>query len=328
MRPRGCVLLLTLAAIGFSPREGRAQGVPPEVATLLRAGIAHRVAGRDDEALRSFEAAYATRRAPVTAGQLALALQAVGRWVDADGYMREALAHPDDDWVQRHRRELAEANAILLRNVGSLELPGAPAGATVMVDGVARGTLPQREPLRVRAGVLTLEIRAAGCFPFVRQVTVIGGERTVEPVSMTPLIRAEAVVPVVVPRAAHVPTPTTARIAPPRGVSWTGWILAGGGIALGAVGAVSLGLREASTARFNAECPPPGVVPRAMQSAACQAELTTGDWTTPTAVAGLATGAVLLGVGAVLLLMPARDRAPRSWWCGPNLNGATCAARF
>ena len=91
-------LAATLVALGLTITTGLgAQPLDARVEAMLREGIAHRVAGHDDAAIERFEAAYAAQRAPVTAGQLALACQTVGRWVDADRYMREALASPDDN---------------------------------------------------------------------------------------------------------------------------------------------------------------------------------------------------------------------------------------
>lgn len=173
----GCFVLTAL----LSARMAVAQPIARDVEAVLREGIAHRVAGRDEEAVARFEAAYAMHPAPVTAGQLALACQAVGRWLDADRYFREALAHPEDDWVRRHRRALDEAYGRVQRHVGELELRGGPAGATVWIDQEPRGTLPLDAPLRVRAGELALEVRAEGYLPFARVVSVAAGESAASP---------------------------------------------------------------------------------------------------------------------------------------------------
>lgn len=325
----GCVLGLALLV----SRAASAQTLEPAVEALLREGIAHRVAGRDELAVARFETAYAMRRAPITAGQLALACQAVGRWVDADRYMREALAVPDDDWVRRRRRELDEAYAVVRRNVGELELRGGPDGATVRVDGVDAGTLPLTAPLRVRAGVVTVDVRAAAFLPLTRQVTVLGGELTREPLQMTPAPPpVPAVVQPVAPPSVAVVPAVVPPVLPPREASRSpvpGRVLGGAGLVLGVGGAVALGLREASAARFNGSCPTLETVPREAQSAACQAELATGDWTLPASVVGFAGGAVLLGVGALLLFLPRRSAPSRAaWGCAPGPNGALCAVRF
>jgi len=319
------------------PCAASAQALEPAVEALLREGIAHRVAGRDELAIARFEAAYAMRRAPITAGQLALACQSVGRWVDADRYMREALAVPDDDWVRRRRRELDEAYAVVRRNVGELELRGGPDGATVRVDGVDAGTLPLAAPLRLRAGVVTVDVRAAEYLPLTRQVTVLGGELTREPLQMTP---APPPAPEVVPQVPTAPVavvpavepPVEPPVVPPREASRSpvlGRVLGGAGLVLVVGGAVALGLREASAARFNGSCPTLDTLPRESQSPTCQAELATGDWTLPASVVGFVGGAALVGVGALLMFLPRRSASSRAaWGCAPTVNGALCAVRF
>ncbi len=198
-----------------------AQTLDPAVEAMLREGIAHRVAGRDEAAVERFEAAYRALRAPITAGQLALACQAAGRWVDADRYMREALAAPNDGWVRRRRRELDEAYAVTQRNVGELELRGGPDGATVRVEGATVGTLPLTTPLRLRAGTVTVDVRADGYLPCTRQVTILGGELTREPLAMTAVPAPPAAV-VAVPSPAAAVAPLASLVVPqpvaaPRG---------------------------------------------------------------------------------------------------------------
>lgn len=317
------------------PAAASAQAVDARVEAMLREGIAHRVAGRDEAAIERFEAAYQAQRAPVTAGQLALACQAAGRWVEADRYMREALAAPDDDWVRRHRRELDEAYAVVRRNVGELELRGGPEGATVRVEGAEVGTLPLAAPLRLRAGAVTVAVRAEGYLPLTRQVTILGGELTREPVAMT---AAPHEAPPVTPVTPAPVTPPPVVVSPPVEAPRAGfrvptvsWVLGGVGVALLAGGAVSIGLREASASRFNddPDCRPDDAVPRASQTTGCRGELEIGDWTTATAIAGFAAGAALVGVGVLLAVLPGRrEETRRAWGCAPTLGGATCAATF
>jgi hypothetical protein len=313
-----------------------AQTLDPAVEAMLREGIAHRVAGRDEAAVERFEAAYRALRAPITAGQLALACQAAGRWVDADRYMREALAAPNDGWVRRRRRELDEAYAVTQRNVGELELRGGPDGATVRVEGATVGTLPLTTPLRLRAGTVTVDVRADGYLPCTRQVTILGGELTREPLAMTAVPAPPAAV-VAVPSPAAAVAPLASLVvpqpvaAPPAraGVPVMTWVLGGVGGALLAGGAVSIALRESAASRFNADCARLDAVPREMQSAACRDELATGDWTTATAIVGFAGGAALATAGVLIAALSGRrDDAPRAWRCAPALGGAVCQVTF
>lgn len=320
----------------LSARMAVAQPIARDVEAVLREGIAHRVAGRDEEAVARFEAAYAMHPAPVTAGQLALACQAVGRWLDADRYFREALAHPEDDWVRRHRRALDEAYGRVQRHVGELELRGGPAGATVWIDQEPRGTLPLAAPLRVRAGELALEVRAEGYLPFARVVSVAAGELSRERVVMSPRTPSAQppplppLAPLVVPPSPPLPPVTapspTEHTAAPRRLSVVPWALGAGGLAAVLLGGVSLGLREASARRFNTACPPLDAVPRETQAGVCADELVTGDWTTLGAVVGFAAGAVLLGSAVVRVVVQRPQRAQVS--CAPGWMGGTCTLRF
>lgn len=335
MRAAAGLLVVWVTAL---PAAAWGQAVDARVEAMLREGIAHRVAGRDEAAIERFEAAYQAQRAPITAGQLALACQAAGRWVEADRYMREALAAPDDDWVRRHRRELDEAYAVVRRNVGELELRGGPDGASVRVEGAEVGTLPLAAPLRLRAGAVTVEVRAEGYLPLTRQVTILGGELTREPLAMMAVAREPSPAPPVT--AAPVAAPITAPpiVAPPivpparEGfrVPAVSWVLGGVGVALLAGGAASIGLREASASRFNGnpDCRPDDAVAREAQTSECRDELETGDWTTATAIAGFAGGAALVGVGVLLAVWPRRAEARAVWGCAPTLGGATCAVTF
>jgi len=334
-RPRTSHALYPFLLALLAPLPAAAQGVDARVEAMLREGIAHRVAGRDEAAIERFEAAYQAQRAPITAGQLALACQAAGRWVEADRYMREALAAPDDDWVRRHRRELDEAYAVVRRNVGELELRGGPDGASVRVEGAEVGTLPLAAPLRLRAGAVTVVVRAEGYLPLTRQVTILGGELTREPVAMTAIPREPAPAPPP-PTVAPVAPPVVATpiVAPPRAgfrIPTASWVLGGVGVALLAGGAVSIGLREASASRFNGnpDCRPDDAVAREAQTSECRGELETGDWTSATAIAGFAGGAALMGVGVLLAALPGRrEETRRAWGCAPTLGGATCAVTF
>lgn len=334
---RLCLRGALLAALLLDPLVAVAQVsvtlLAPSVETMLREGIAHRLAGRDEAAVERFEAAYAAQRAPITAGQLALACQAAGRWLDADRFMREALASPDDDWVRRHRRELDEAHAVVRRNVGELELRGGLEGATVRVDGTEVGRLPLAAPLRLRAGAVTLEVRAEAHFPFTRHVTVLGGELTRELVTLTPLPAESTPLP---PR--DVPAPSViapglsrepARSRDETRVPMAAWVFGGVGLMLITGGVVAIGLRNASAERFNSGCPSLAEVPRDAQRGVCHDEVVLGDQLVIGAIVNLTGGVIATGVAATIALWPRRANARSSAWaCAPSGIGAACAVTF
>lgn len=334
---RGHIVGIAVTLLLASPAS--AQGLDPRVEVLLREGITHRVAGRDDAAVERFERAYATQRAPVTAGQLALACQAMGRWVDADRYMREALSAPDDEWVRRHRHDLDEAYAVIVRHIGELELRGGPDGARVRVDGADVGQLPFAAPLRLRAGVATLAVQAEGYFSLTRQVTITPGELTREPLTLTAMPRqeraggwAEAHPSVIAPTTPpELAIPRAPLPEPHSGIPvWT-WLLGGAGAAFVAGGIVSVVVHETAAERFNTSpaCRDPDTVPRASQTDACRAELITGDWSAVGAVVGFVGGAALIGASVALALLPRRTTPGAiSWSCAPSFRAIGCAVTF
>src|SRR3982751_2270792 len=88
------VVLIAGALVGAA-RQARADDAEP----LIRRGIELRRAGRDAEALEQFRQANQLAPSPRAAAQIGLAEQALGRWLDADGHLRAALAAPSDPWI-------------------------------------------------------------------------------------------------------------------------------------------------------------------------------------------------------------------------------------
>lgn len=183
MRARWPLLLVALAGCA----GGTTRAVSAEVDALLRRGVEQRSAGRDAEALETFRAARARSEAPRVVAQLALALQANGRWVEAEAQIELALRATDDPWIRRHRAVLDEARRDIARRVGALFVGGNVDGATVRLDGADVATLPMREPVRVVAGEAVLEVRAAGHAPVSRRIVVRPSGITREVVRLPPL---------------------------------------------------------------------------------------------------------------------------------------------
>lgn len=183
MRARSILLLAALVGCASGPSPA----VDGEVEALLRRGVEQRSAGQDAEALETFRAARARSTAPRVTAQLALALQANGRWVEAEAQMELALRATEDPWVTRHRAVLEEARREIARHVGALFVGGNVDGAEVRVDGAGVASLPMREPVRVTAGSAVLEVRAAGYAPVSRRIDVRPRAITREVVRLLPL---------------------------------------------------------------------------------------------------------------------------------------------
>ncbi|MEM9195385.1 MAG: tetratricopeptide repeat protein [Myxococcota bacterium] len=177
--PRLSCLLLVLAF----PSGADAQ----DAAALIEEGVVLREQGNDEAALAKFEAAYAVDESAHALGQIALAEQALGRWIDAEAHLREALEDQADPWVRRNRRPLEDALRAIGQRLATVELEANVEVGEVYVNGELRHRLPLSAPLRVVAGDAMIEIRAEGYLPMRRTVTTRGGQRAREIMRLTPL---------------------------------------------------------------------------------------------------------------------------------------------
>jgi hypothetical protein len=312
-------------AAALAPSAARGQSA--EVLTILRDGVNLRQQGRDAEAHARFVEAWQREPLPVCAGQRGFAAQALGRWTEADRYVRVALDAPGDDWVQRHREALERARAAIAGHIGLVEIVGGVAGTEVRLDGELAGALPLAEPLRVRAGTLLMELRAAGRHPSSRRLTVEPGVVTREPGELAPTEAPPAeVAPAPTPPAALAPlVPRAAPPAPsPFAARWVVWTLAGGAVAGLALGGLGLGLREDAARSFNDRCDPTD--PLVGECAGLQQR---GDVGVGLAVAGAALG-VGLGVTAAVLsrLRAGAPARGMGFGCAPGPRALLCAVAF
>jgi len=322
-RTRASLALLVAAALTATPTRGRAQ--PRDVDAMIRRGLDLRRDGRDQEAFETFEAAWQVSRGARARAQMGLAAQALGRWADADRFLREALAAADDPWVSGRRAALDRSLAEIDAHLGRLELRCNVVGAEVRVDGSLRGTTPLAEPLRLPAGSVTLQVGAPGYLAVTRQAmvtvdqttreqidlvavppaTVIATPVTVAPV--TPLVRRDDP-----PR--HPPSPAEVDPASTRRVlAWTA-----GGVALTglALGAVFLALRNGDASAFNArneDATPNNDCPRGSTLPACVDAESSVATSGAVATTGFVLGGAAAVVSAVLFAtLPARASAARA----------------
>jgi hypothetical protein len=179
------VLLVVLGAVScwVGPGSGRAEAAEPGAEEqgeqeMLRRGVSLREQGKDLDALEVFRQAFERWKAPKARAQMGLAEQALGRWVDAEAHLEEALAAADP-WISGNRGTLEHALGVIRDRLGSLEVlcdVPAAAAAEVIVDGQARGKLPLDRPLRVAAGTVMVQVQGKGFAPVHRHVTVLAGQ--------------------------------------------------------------------------------------------------------------------------------------------------------
>lgn len=171
-----------LAFAQQTPKSSRSS----EAAALVEQGVELRRNGDDEAALEVFRKAEAldtpSSRLLV---HLAAAYQALGQWEAADQYLSQALRDPNAPYIQRHRATLLEARRRIDRQISTLDVRGEPAGATVLLNGRKVGTLPLATPLRVTAGVYTLEVRHPDFYSVTRSIALAGGTVTRESLTLT-----------------------------------------------------------------------------------------------------------------------------------------------
>lgn len=174
------VALLILLASCF-PQTLLAQSAD----ALIDQGLGLRQQGEDVQALPLFERAFAQDPSARPEAQLGLVQLGVGQFVDAELHLREALAS-NDPWVESNRAPLTEAHASAAEHLGTLEILGGLAGATITVNGEPEGTLPLASALRVLVGRCVIDVTAPGHRAYSTEVMIRAGELSRVTVALVP----------------------------------------------------------------------------------------------------------------------------------------------
>jgi hypothetical protein len=289
---------------------------------LIERGIASRRAGNDARALEQFKQAEKlepdSTRIQV---HLAATYQALGNWELSDHYLSLATDKPDDPYVQKHQAVLANARRTIDAHIGTLELSGGPRGTELKLNGRAIGTLPMAQPVRVEAGIYTLEARLPGHYPVTRSVALAGGAVVRESIALAPLEGDTGT-----PMGSEDRTTATSSSGKPSWLTWTF-----GGLAVGAgVGTVvAWTIREHHVDNYNDDgrCLRPGQT----RGEVCGSERRAGDraetwmW-----ISGAATGA-FAAASAVSLWLNSEDaeQSPQTaLGCGIGIGQVSCRGHF
>ncbi len=328
-------LHLALLSLGVlaAPSLARAQEV--DVDALQRRGLALREQGRPADALELFRQAQARQPEPRTLARIGLAEAELGRWVDAEQHLGEALAASRDRWI-RHNREDLEAELDTVRgHLGQLEVVVRTPAARLSLNGGEPRPLPLPGPLRVAEGTTNLDVSADGCEGAHRTFVVAPrGTARVEldlvcrppaapvsaPAPAPPVVALPTALPApppprpapVVPRA-----PTPAHGSSLRVAAWASW---GGAVLFAGVGVAGLVVGGAAADRWNddAQCLAPG---RSRESL-CADDRSLAETMGPVATAGFVGAGVLAATGVVLWTLSGRSGerpAARALPCAPSL---------
>jgi hypothetical protein len=326
----------TNAAAGRKNSESSDAGTE---SALIRKGLDLRQKGQDEEALKEFRRAYELSTTGRALAQIALAEQALGRWLEAERHLTEALTHTQESWISHNKKHLDQALNDIQGHLGSLELLGDATAGTVKVDGVQVATLPLTMPLRVLAGSIALEVQAPGYLPIFRNVVVPARGLAREPLVLVAVAPAAKPLPPVNQPSVS-PTVTTEvqkPLAPPS--SWGTGRTVGVIVGVAAIGSLATGIaftliHENRAKSYNSHgCSPATGLP----PSDCQSLYDSVHTAEYVAIAGYAGAAVLGGVATYLLVRSPSAPADKvaaaetgfRFQCGPTVGlGVVCAGRF
>ncbi len=325
MRMVRSVMLLALLA---APSAVFAQASP--IDARFEAGRALRRDHRDAEALSHFQQLYAEAHEPRALAQVGLAQAALGRWAEAEMNLSQALANPDA-WIAENRAGgamLDQQAQRIAAHLGSLDVVSDAPGAEVWVGGQRVGTIPLARPLRLEAGRVTFEVRAAGYAPTQRVADVIAGGMSRESVSLTRALSSVEGPSQGVGGTFFASGPTAQ--GPSNTTRTLAWVAAGGAVVFLAGGAVAYALGAPAADRWNddAQCLRPGMT-REQQ---CSSDGSLARTMSALEITGFVAGGALAAASAALFYVstPRGGAALMALSCGggPGEFGVACGARF
>jgi hypothetical protein len=314
-------------------------------AALIQHGSDLRRKGRDEEALLIFKRADELQPSARARAQVALAEQALGRWVPAEADLAYALKSADDDWIKKNRAALETALEVIRGHLGRVVILGSPAGAVVSVNGQAIGKLPMSAPVAVAAGDVLATVDAPGYVSISRKIAVSSGQMARETIDLplippsAPVLAAPAAVPVTAV-AATVAAPPEATVSAPVGATRgargaTPALRAGawvaGGLAAGAliVGTVADVRYVEKVDAFNGPTSGCGTsAPGRGSGTSCQSTYDALTSMKALSIAGFATGAALGIASAVLFWITRGEPATGRLACNTTAQGGGCGLAF
>lgn len=302
------VLVGWIVAAAALPRTARA-AEPGSSAELVEQGLSLRRARDDSGALDAFQRAYRAAPSPMILAQIALAEQALGRFVAAEQHLTESLASTDP-WIEGHRSPLASALGVIQSRLGWLEVRAVGA-VELRIDGSA---VPlSASPFRLLAGEHELVLRGRGGEAIAHAFDLEPRSRHVYQLE---LIEAPAPAPRISPPRA--PLPASPALAPTRTAAqpnrvpraWAYATAALAGVALADAVAATL-LRQSYVTTYNGpSCEPD-------RSQRCASYRSSANTLGTLAVVGYAVAGAAGVTSIVLLTEP--------WWQGQSANAKQTA---
>lgn len=151
------------------------------------------------EALAEYLRARELYPTPNETTNAAICLRQLGRDDEALDLL-EALLRDFPNLPAGKRSEVEDVIAALRAIVGSLVIEGGEPGATIEIDGRARGTLPASGPLHVKARSHVVRVVEEGFSPFEAHVQIAGAETVHLVIKLQPLPVPAPSAPIATPR--------------------------------------------------------------------------------------------------------------------------------
>jgi hypothetical protein len=168
----GAMAVAGWIALGAFAGVARADPAEDAAEELIRKGVELRRQRKDLEAYDYFRRAHELRPTPRPTAQLGLVEYQLGRWVDAERHLDEAVRSTDHPWIQQNRATIDEALATVRTHIAFIELRGSPAGAEVEVNGRKVGKLPLADLVKAGEGYAEVLVTAPGHTPVRRTLNL------------------------------------------------------------------------------------------------------------------------------------------------------------
>ncbi|MBM4357993.1 MAG: PEGA domain-containing protein [Deltaproteobacteria bacterium] len=223
------LLVLLLASALAAPVARADEAAVARAKDLFRRGVILFNASDLERALELFLASRAAFPSVQNTSNAAICLDRLGRHDEALELYEQLLTEFPSGIPEEESRAVASAMAALRQRVGSVWLSADVAGASVVIDGRARGTLPLVVPIRVLPGSRLVRVIKDGYITHEARVDVAAaGEARLEvrlrPLADAGLLRIEDPAPgaeLFVDGARVGVTPWEGTLGPGRHVVWT-----------------------------------------------------------------------------------------------------------
>ena len=170
---------VTLTALLFSANVTAQSANENEVRAraLFADGVEALDRNEPEAALMALRASLELRPRPIVVLNIAQALRAAGRTVEAIAAYEQYLAFGAAEIPAERAATVRDTLTFLRRSLGQLTVRSDPDGALLRLDGRLAGTTPLSNPLSIAGGTHTIELEHGGYVAVRERVDVVPGRR-------------------------------------------------------------------------------------------------------------------------------------------------------